>query len=70
MAKLNEIIVPYNDGHACFPNGVGDFDFVCPWHGKKPGFVPFFNAFLIEGTCLCGIEIKPPPKEVVDALLS
>ncbi len=63
------IIVPYNDGHACFANGAGDFDFVCPWHGKKPGFIPFMYAFILRGKCLCGIEIVPPSQDIIDKIL-
>ncbi len=67
--SVDEMIIPYNDGHACFANGVGDFTFICPWHGKRPGFVPFFQAFMLRGTCLCGLKIEPPSQEVVDKIL-
>src|SRR5688572_22651288 len=34
--------IQYTAGHKCVPNGVGDYDFICPTTGRKPGFVPFF----------------------------
>ena len=48
--------VLYNDGHVCVPNGVGDFDFICPENGKQ-FFVPYLNRHFIKCNCSCGVEI-------------
>lgn len=48
--------VLYNDGHRCVPNGVGDFDFICPADGKR-FFVPIFQRMFIKRRCSCGVEI-------------
>lgn len=50
--------IPYKFGHYCKPNGVGDFDFVCPIRGEKPGFVPYLLAFRLSGECACGQKIE------------
>lgn len=61
---MNEII-KYESNHECVPNGVGDYDFVCPTRGIKPGFIPYFMRTLVTGTCACGLKIKIQ-KEVTD----
>lgn len=56
----------YNDGHYCKPNGVGDFDFVCPTKGTKPGFIPYMYAFSLTGECACGMKILREEKPTFD----
>lgn len=60
---MNETIY-YKNGHTCIPNGVGDYTFVCPDHGKREGFIPFMFRELVNGTCKCGqaIELDEQPK--------
>jgi len=49
----------YGDGHKCVPNGVGDYDLVCPTLGQKPGFIPFMWAHILDGQrCACGHELR------------
>ena len=50
--------VLYKGGHKCMPNGVGDYIFVCPTEGEKPGFVPYMYRTLLNGTCKCGEKIE------------
>jgi hypothetical protein len=50
-------VITYATGHTCEPNGVGDYRFVCPTHGERPGFIPFYLATSLCGTCKCGDPI-------------
>ena len=50
-------VFEYATGHRCEPNGVGDYRFLCPKHGEKPGFIPFYLAPLVSGSCKCGEQI-------------
>lgn len=50
----------YTNNHTCKPNGVGDFDLICPEKGKVQ-FIPCFMYSMIKRNCpLCGkwIEYK------------
>jgi hypothetical protein len=47
----------YSLGHRCVPNGVGDYVFLCPTLGEKPGFIPFMLRDQLRGKCVCGVEI-------------
>lgn len=50
--------VLYNDGHKCVPNGLNEFDFICPEYGKR-FCVAFLNRHTIKGYCSCGKFIYP-----------
>jgi hypothetical protein len=50
--------IQYTDGHKCIPNGVGDYTFVCPTKGEKPGFVPFMLRRMVKGKCACGTYVE------------
>ena len=59
---MNEII-EYTSGHKCEPNGVGDYNMVCPTHGQLPMFIPYMWARIVvcDKICpLCGNMIGPP----------
>lgn len=60
MKDENELTkeIQYKHGHKCVPNGVGDYTFVCPTEGEKPGFIPFMFRSLCGGKCKCGMEIE------------
>jgi hypothetical protein len=49
--------VEYTDGHRCIPNGVGDFDMICPTLGNQ-GFVPIMLRRSVARECACGIFIR------------
>jgi len=49
--------IEYKFGHKCVPNGTGDYTFVCPTKGKKPGFIPWGYRKLLTGYCKCGYVI-------------
>ena len=56
--KLKKIEL--NAGHFCQDNGCGDFDIMCPEHGKIC-FVPVLNATIIHGMgCKCGLVLDAP----------
>jgi len=46
----------YTHGHKCVPNSVGDYKFICPTKGEKPGFVPFMLRKSLKGKCACGLD--------------
>lgn len=54
---MNELI-EYSKGHTCKPNGVGDYTFVCPKNGEKPGFVPYMYRQLFTSCPLCGDDVE------------
>lgn len=50
----------HSTGHKFVDNGVGDYDLVCPTHGKVPGFVPYMLARIApeyQRCRLCGQSI-------------
>lgn len=55
--------IKYTHGHKCTPNGSGDYTFVCPEHGEKPGFIPFMARSLLKGKCICGKSIEVIEKQ-------
>ena len=56
---MNQMI-RYTDGHECRPNGVGDYEMVCPTFGVLLGFVPFMRRAVLRGRCSgCGLLVKP-----------
>ncbi len=49
--------VNYTFNHKAVPNGVGDFDMICPELGKV-FFIPIMMRRDVFCTCPCGKEIK------------
>ena len=60
---MGDEVIPYALGHTCQPNGVGDYQFVCPTFGIKPGFVPFMFRNILRFQCACGVCIQGEVKE-------
>ncbi len=54
---MNEVI-EYSKDHRCKPNGAGDYTFICPKNGEKPGFVPYMQRQLFKKCPLCGDNIE------------
>lgn len=49
----------YTGGHICRPNGVGDYEMVCPQAGVLPGFVSFMMRDALKGKCPgCGEDVR------------
>ncbi len=53
--------IRYSEGHKCQPNGVGDYELVCPKdnRGVIPGFVPFMLRGTLKKCQGCGKNIYP-----------
>ena len=52
-------MIQYTDGQECRPNGVGDYEMVCPTAGVLEGFVPFMRRAVVRGRCHgCGLSIR------------
>ncbi len=52
LADMNETLM-HVSGHKFVPNGVRDFDLVCPSHGVAPGFVPYMLARVAGANAVC-----------------
>jgi len=50
-------IVKYTNNHRCEPNGLGDYDFICPKLGKIK-FVPILLRESVVGCCPCGEKVE------------
>jgi len=49
----------YTHGHKCIPNGVGDYQMVCPDGEVVKGFIPFMMRAVIKGLCTrCNKTLK------------
>lgn len=62
----------HRTGHKFVPNGVGDYELICPTLGKVPGFVPFMLARIASGNRVCNacgqkigerVDQPPDPKD-------
>ncbi len=51
--------IQYSEDHKCQPNGVGDYELVCPEDNKGviPGFVPFMLRGTLRKCKGCGKSI-------------
>lgn len=47
----------YTHGHACRPNGVGDYEWLCQGE-VTPGFIPFMARGVIKACTRCGIKVE------------
>ena len=61
MSTDKEIL--YSASHKAIPNGVGDYDFICPENGFQ-FFIPYFLRETVGGFCCsCGKDVVIADKD-------